>query len=166
MVNNFLRTNVPHIWAAGDITGPFLFTYVAWQQGEAAAINATGDQLKELNYQVLPRATYCDPEIASVGLTEKQARDNGSKVSIGRYDYARLTRAIVTGETTGFIKIVADSESGRILGAHIIGSGASDLIHEAATAMAAKMTVSEVGEVFHAYPTFSEGFRYACQEVH
>ncbi len=164
-VDASLQTNVPHIWAAGDVTGTFLFTFVAGEQGKTAVLNATSDKKKELNYDVLPRATFCDPEIASVGLTEKQARDKGYQVKAGKFDYANLTRPIVADETDGFIKIVAEDGSGRILGGHIVGVEASSLIHEVAAAMAGGLTVSDVGNTLHAYPTLSEGVRYACQAI-
>ncbi len=165
VVDASLRTNVPHIWAAGDVTGTFLFTYVAGEQGKTAVMNATSDERKELNYDVLPRATFCDPEVASVGLTERQAREKGHRVNVGKFDYANLTRPIVADETSGFIKIVAEEKSGRILGGHIAGAEASSLIHEIAIAMAGGLTVSDVGGTLHAYPTLSEGVRYACQAI-
>ncbi len=166
VVDASLRTNLPHIWAAGDVSGPPLFTNIAWMQGAAAGANAAGFVPPvQPDFSVLPRATFCDPEVASVGLTEKQARDQGFKVKIGKYEYANITRAIVSHETEGFIKVVADGDSGQILGCHILGSEASTLIHEAAAAMFGKMTYSAVGNTFHSYPTFSEGLRYACQSI-
>lgn len=162
-VDASLQTNVPHIWAAGDVSGTYLFTYVAGEQGKTAALNATSENRKELDYGILPRATFCDPEVASVGLTEKQAKEQGHKVKVGKYNYADLTRSIVTGETEGVIKVIAEEGSGRILGGHIIGVEASILIHEIAVAMAGGVSVSSVGNLLHSYPTFSEGVRYACQ---
>ena len=162
-VDASLKTDVPHIWAAGDITGTFLFTFVAGEQGKTAVMNAVGGKNIELSYDVLPRATFCDPEVASVGLTERQAREKGYNVKVGKFDYANLTRAIVSDETYGFIKIVAEGDSGRILGGHIVGAEASSLIHEIAAAMAGGVSVSDVGNTLHAYPTLSEGVRYACQ---
>ena len=164
-VSTSLQTNVPHIWAAGDVTGTFLFTFVAGEQGKTAVMNAIGPEQKELHYGVLPRATFCDPEVASVGLTERQAREQGYKVKVGKFDYANLTRSIVSNETEGFIKIVAEEDSGRILGGHIMGAEASSLIHEVATAMAGGLTASIIGDTLHAYPTLSEGVRYACQAI-
>jgi len=164
-VDAFLQTNVPHIWAAGDVTGTFLFTFIAGEQGKTAVMNAVGGKDIELNYDVLPRATFCDPEVASVGLTEKQAQDKGYKVKAGKFDYANLTRAIVSGETDGFIKVVAEEASGRIIGGHIVGAEASSLIHEVAAAMTGGLTVSDIGNTLHAYPTLSEGVRYACQAI-
>jgi len=164
-VDGSLQTSVPHIWAAGDVTGTHLFTYVAGEQGKTAALNATTDVRRELEYQVLPRSIFCEPEGASVGLTESQAREQGYEVRSGTFKYADLTRAIVSGETEGFIKVVADGTSGLILGGNIIGSEASTLIHEIAVAMAARATAADVGNLLHSYPTYSEGVRYACQAV-
>ena len=162
-VDASLKTNVPRIWAAGDVTGTFLFTFVAGEQGKTAVMNAVGGKNIELSYDILPRATFCDPEVASVGLTERQAREKGYNVKVGKFDYANLTRAIVSDETYGFIKIVAEEDSGRILGGHIVGAEASSLIHEIAAAIAGGVSVSNIGNTLHAYPTLSEGVRYACQ---
>ncbi len=164
-VDAFLRTSVPHIRAVGDVNGTSYFTYVANAQGETAALDATTSKLHELRYDILPRATFCDPEIGSVGLTEAQAKERGYKVATGRFDYADLTRPIITGETGSFIKIVAEASSGKILGGHIIGSDASALIHEIAAAMKGNLTAVDIGDVLHAYPTLSEGVRYACEAV-
>lgn len=164
-VDAFLRTNVAHIWAAGDVTGTHLFTYVAWEQGQIAGMNATSSPPKSLDYRVLPRATFCDPEIASVGLTEAQAKEQGYHVRIGKFDYADLTRPMVSDQNDGFIKIVAEDGSGRILGGHIVGAEASILIHEVAVAMAGNLTAADIGNTFHSYPTLSEGVRYACQAI-
>jgi len=163
VVDTSLKTNVPHIWAAGDVTGTFLFTFVAGEQGKTAVMNAVGGKNIELRYDVLPRATFCDPEVASVGLTERQARETGYNVKVGKFDYANLTRAIVSDETDGFIKIVAEGGSGLILGRYIVEAEASILIHEIAAAMAGGVTVSDISNTLHAYPTLSEGVRYACQ---
>ena len=130
-----------------------------------AALNAVGNKGIELSYDVLPRATFCDPEVASVGLTERQAVDKGHRVKAGKFEYSNLTRTIVSNEMEGFIKIVADEDSGRILGGHIVGAEASSLIHEVAAAMAGGQTVASVGGTLHAYPTLSEGVRYACQAL-
>jgi dihydrolipoamide dehydrogenase len=165
VIDDSMRTSIPNIWAAGDVTGTYNFTFIAWEQGDVAALNATGASQKKLDYMVLPRATFCDPEVASVGLTEKQAQEQGHRVKTGKFDYANLTRSIVANEMDGFIKIVAEEDSGRILGAHILGAEASSLIHEVALAMKMGATVSDVGNTFHAYPTLSEGVRYACQSI-
>jgi pyruvate/2-oxoglutarate dehydrogenase complex dihydrolipoamide dehydrogenase (E3) component len=162
-VDASLRTSVPHVWAAGDVIGSLLFTFVAGEQGKTATMNAINDSRIELKYDVLPRATFCDPEVASVGLTERQAREQGFQVKVGRFDYANLTRTIVANETDGFIKVVTEGASGRILGGHIMGAEASSLIHEIAAAMAGQMTAADIGNTLHAYPTLSEGVRFACQ---
>lgn len=164
-IDSSLQTNVPHIWAAGDVTGAFLFTYVAGEQGKIAATNASRNERQEIKYDVLPRATFCDPEVASVGWTERQARESGYRLKVGSFDYANLTRPIVADETEGFVKIVAEEDSGRILGGHIVGAEASTLIHEIAAAMVGGVGAADIGNTLHAYPTLSEGVRYACQAI-
>ncbi len=159
------RTSVSHIWAAGDITGPPYFTYTANEEGKIAALNAADEGARKLSYDILPRATFCDPEIGSVGLTEEQAVEQGFKVKTGRFNYGDLTRTIVSNDKEGFIKVVVEEGTGRILGGHILGVEASTLIHEISAAMAGKLTAAEVGDLLHSYPTFSEGVRYACQAV-
>ncbi|MBN1855891.1 MAG: NAD(P)/FAD-dependent oxidoreductase [Dehalococcoidia bacterium] len=157
------RTNVPNVWAAGDVTGGYLFTYVAGEQGKNAVLNAVEGNHLQIGYDLLPRATFCDPEVASVGLTEAQARSAGHEIVTGRFEYANLTRSILTGETEGFVKIVVDASNGTILGGHIIGLEASSLIHEVSAAMKAGLTAKDLGSTLHAYPTLSEAVRYACQ---
>ncbi len=165
VVDEGMATNVPHIWAAGDVTGMFLFTLIAWEQGGVAAANAMGEGLKSLDYRILPRVTFCDPEVASIGLTESVAREQGHEIKVGHFNFADLSLGIAAAETNGFFKIVSEAGSGIILGGHIVGAESSSLIHEVAAAMAANMTVRQVGDTLHAYPTFSEGVRYACQAI-
>ncbi len=160
-----MRTNVPHIWAAGDVTGLYQFTLIAWEQGSVAAANAVGEGHRGLDYGILPRVTFCDPEVASVGLSEREAREAGNNVKVGRFNYADLSLALASGETDGFCKIIAGADSGLILGGHIIGAEAGSLIHEIAAAMAAGLTARRLGDTLHAYPTYSEGIRYACQAI-
>lgn len=164
-VDSTLRTSVPHIWAAGDVTGPPYYTYTGNEEGRIAALNAITGGEREMRYDVLPRSTFCDPEIGSVGFTEAQAVERGFEVETGRFDYADMTRPIVSGETDGFIKIVADRDTGHIIGGHILGSEASTMIHEIALAVSAGLTAAGVGGMLHSYPTFSEGIGYACQKV-
>jgi dihydrolipoamide dehydrogenase len=164
-VDPSMRTNVPHIWAVGDVTGGFYFTYIASEQAKIAALNAANNEERAIHYDVLPRATFCDPEIASVGLTEAQAREKGYHVQTSKFNYADMTRAIVSDTTDGFIKIVAEEGSGRILGGHILGAEASTLIHEIAAAITGNLSVNDIGDLLHSYPTFSEGIRYACQLI-
>ncbi|ADJ26150.1 FAD-dependent pyridine nucleotide-disulfide oxidoreductase [Dehalogenimonas lykanthroporepellens BL-DC-9] len=163
IVDDTLKTSVSHIRAAGDITGIALFTFVAWQQGALAVNNMLNETAVGLDYSVLPHATFSDPEIAGVGLTEAEARAKGYRVKTGKFAFADITRAIVADETAGFIKVVTDTDSGLILGGHIIGTEASSLIHELAAAMAGGVTARKIADTFHAFPTLSEGVRYACQ---
>ncbi|MBI2868622.1 MAG: NAD(P)/FAD-dependent oxidoreductase [Chloroflexi bacterium] len=164
-VDAALRTSAPNIWAAGDVTGRYLYTTIAGEQGRAAVTNAVTGLNTELDYGVLPRAIFCDPEVAAVGLTERDARQQGFQVVTASYRFADLTRAIITDEMEGFIKVVAEAGSGRLLGGHIVGVEASTLIHEIALALRRNLTAGDIAHTFHAYPTFSEGIRYACQRL-
>jgi pyruvate/2-oxoglutarate dehydrogenase complex dihydrolipoamide dehydrogenase (E3) component len=159
------RTTAPNIWAAGDVSGGLMFTYVAGEQGKTAALNCSDGGGREINYDIFPRATFGSPEVASVGLTEAQARERGWNVAVGKFEYGNLTRGIITGEIDGFVKVVAEHGSGKLLGAHIIGAEAPSLIHEVALAMKAGVPASEVGNLLHVYPAWAEGVRYACQAV-
>ena len=164
-VDSSMRTNVPHIWAVGDVTGDFYFTYIVSEQAKIAALNAVNNSNREIHYDIIPRATFCDPEVGSAGLTETRAGKQGYKVISSKFNYADMIRAIVSDTTDGCIKIVAEGGSGRILGGHILGAEALTLIHEVAAALAGSLSVNDIGDLFHSYPTFSEGLRYACQSI-
>ncbi len=164
-VDASMRTSISHIWAAGDITGGPYYTYVANEQGKTAVMNATGQTKAEVSYDILPRAVFCDPEIASVGLTEEQARQQGLSIKTGKYKFEDMTRPMISDETEGFIKIIAEAGSGFILGGHFIGVEASTLVHEVAAAMSGKLVYTQLGNLLHSYPTLSEGIRYACEVI-
>lgn len=151
-----LRTNHPDIWAAGDVAGKMFFTHVAAYEGYVAGTNAVRPASIQENLRVVPRVTFTDPEIASVGVTERTALDGGRRVSVRRYSFGALSRALIQGEARGFVKIVADADSDEILGGHIIGPEAGELIHEIAVAMQNGVKASGIGETIHAYPTLAE----------
>ena len=165
VVDSSTRTNIPHIWAAGDVTGTAMFALIAREQGELAGANAARGERKVIKYDILPHVTFCDPEVASVGYTEQQAQAQGFKVKAGKYQFSRLDRTILSNEVDGFVKIVAEESTGLILGSHIMGFEASALIHEITIAMSGNLSVSEVGNTFHAFDTYSEAVRYACQSL-
>ncbi|UCF87471.1 MAG: dihydrolipoyl dehydrogenase, partial [Nitrospiraceae bacterium] len=129
------------------------------------AENALGGNV-EMNYDVVPAAIFTSPEIASVGLSEKQALEKGFKIKIGRFQFRALGKAHAMGEIAGFVKLIAEEESDRILGAHIIGPHASDLIHEAALAIEKGLTAQDIADTIHAHPTLSEGIMEAAEDVH
>jgi dihydrolipoamide dehydrogenase len=163
-INDYLQTTPPHIYAGGDVSGPWLFTHVAHYQGTLAGMNMFSGEPRQAHYRVVPRVTFTDPEIASVGLTEEQARQEGCNVGIGTYDIGYLGKALVESEDIGLVKLVADVQSGEILGGHIVAPAAGELIHEIVAAMTARATVRDLADAIHAFPTFAEGIKVAAGE--
>jgi dihydrolipoamide dehydrogenase len=164
LVNEKLETSVPGIYAIGDVTGKSMLAHVASAQGKVAAANAMG-QPQSMNYDVIPAGIFTLPEIGRVGLTEVQARERGLPVAVGRFRYAGLGKAQAMGETIGQFKVIADEHTKQIVGVHIIGSHAADLIHEAALAMHGGVPVANLADMIHAHPTFSEGMMEAAEDV-
>ncbi len=165
IVNERMETNVDSVYAVGDVTGKIMLAHVASKQGIIAAENACGGNAS-INYDVVPAAIFTSPEIASVGLREKQALDKGYRIKIGRFQFRALGKAHAMGEISGLIKIIADEQNDKILGAHIIGPHASDLIHEIALAINKGLTVKDVADTIHAHPTLAEGIMEAAEDVH
>jgi dihydrolipoamide dehydrogenase len=163
-INAYLQTTQPHIYAGGDVSGPLLFTPVAHYQGTLAGMNMFSKGPRQAHYRIVPRVTFTDPEIASVGLTEEQARQEGCKVGIGTYDLGYLGKALVESEDIGLVKVIADIQSGEILGGHIVAPAAGEMIHEIVAAMTARATVRDLAEAIHAFPTFAEGIKVAAGE--
>ena len=165
IVNDRMETNISGIYAIGDVTGVMMLAHVASRQGCIAAKNAMGGD-ERIDYRVVPTAIFTSPEIASVGLREQQANEKGITVKIGRFPFRVLGKAQAIGEIAGIIKILSDSVSDRVLGVHIIGPHASDLIHEAALAMRNGLTSKDIAETIHAHPTLSEGLKEAAEDVY
>jgi len=164
-VDDRLRTTVPHIYAVGDATGGTMLAHVASRQGIIAAENIMGAE-RVMEWSVVPAAIFTSPEIASVGMREQEARERGVDYITGEFQFRALGKAHAMGEISGFIKVIADRKSDRIMGAHIIGPHASDLIHEFAVAMKAGLKVKDVAETIHAHPTLAEGLMEAAEDVH
>ncbi len=164
-VNEKMETNVPGIYAIGDVTGGILLAHVASKEAIVAAVNATGGE-KVMDYTVVPAAIFTHPEIGSVGLREHQAKEKGIDYITGQFQFRALGKAHAMGEISGLIKIIADKKTDKILGAHIIGPHASDLIHEASVAMKNGVTIKELADTIHAHPTLSEGIMEAAEDVH
>lgn len=164
IVNGKMQTNVPHIYAVGDITGVLLLAHVASRQGICAAENIMG-AASEVDYATVPSAIFTSPEIASVGLRERQAQERNLNYVTGEFPFRALGRAQAMGEISGTVRVVAEAKTDRILGAHIIGPRASDLIHEFALAMRKGLTVRDISETIHAHPTLSEALMEACDDV-
>ena len=155
VVNKQMETNVPGISAAGDVTMEHMSTPVAYIEGIIAAENAMGRN-SEIDYTAIPYGTYTVPEISGVGVTEEEAVTQGNQIRIGRFPFAANGMAAVLGQRTGMVKIITDGERGKILGVHIIGPNASDLIAEAGLAMKLNITSEDIRTTFHAHPSLSE----------
>lgn len=164
-LNDYLQTTNPSIYAAGDAAGRMFFTAVAHREGAAAAQNALQGNHVKLSLAVLPRGTYGLPEIGSVGLTESEAAKGGYSVGIGRAPYRSLSKSLTHGETDGFIKLVVDKKSGLLLGGHVVGDCASEIVHEIALAMYCGIDYRDLANLIHAFPTFSEGVGLAAEAV-
>lgn len=173
LVNERMETNVPGVYAIGDVVGKAMLAHVASAQGKVAAENFLGHP-RTIDYDVIPTGIFTLPEIGRVGLTEEQARDRclaagkdpQQALKIGRFRYGGLGKAQATGDIQGLVKVIAEVETDRILGAHILGTHATDLIHEAALAMHLGATASRVADMIHAHPTFAEGLMDAMEDVH
>lgn len=164
LVNSRMETSMPGIFAAGDLTGGLLLAHVASVQGIIAAKNALGAD-EAYDASVIPSAVFTSPEIGSVGLREQEAKEQGIDIRTGRYQYRSLGKAHAMGEISGIFKVIADASTGKVLGAHIIGPHASDLIHEAALAIRTGRTALEIADMVHAHPTLSEGLMEAAADV-
>jgi dihydrolipoamide dehydrogenase len=164
-VNEKMETSVPGVYAIGDVVGKILLAHVASKQGLVAAVNATGGSAV-MDYSAVPAAIFTTPEIASVGLREFQAREKGLKYRTGQFPYRALGKAHAIGEIAGFIKIIADEATDKLLGAHIIGAHASDMIHELVVATEKGLTARDIASTIHIHPTLPEGIMEAAEAVH
>ena len=164
-VNDRMETSVPGIYAVGDVTGTVMLAHVASHQGIVAAENSMGGDAR-MEYAAVPSATFTMPEIGSVGLREQQAEEQGVRVRIGRFPYRSLGKAHVMGEYTGMVKVIADAATDRVVGVHICGAHATDLIHEGVLAVRTGATAKQLAETIHAHPTLAEAVMEAAADVH
>jgi len=164
VVDEHMRTNLPNIYAVGDVTGGKMLAHLAFAGGIVAAENIAGIETT-IDYRAVPTCVYTSPEIASVGLSQEEAAKLGYNVSIGKFPYLANGRALTLGEREGFVKIVSDKETDEILGVHILGPNATDLIGEAAIAIRLECTSEELGKTIHAHPTLSEAIMEAALAV-
>jgi pyruvate/2-oxoglutarate dehydrogenase complex dihydrolipoamide dehydrogenase (E3) component len=160
VLTDTLRTTNPDVWVAGDATGDLLFTHVGTYEAELVVKDILGNPERR-DYRVVPRVTFCDPEVASVGLTEQQARDDGLDVVTSVVPFEDNERSHIEGKTDGLVKLVADADTGELLGGHIVGEEAGALIHQVILLMFARTTAPAVARAIHAYPTFSESVKGA-----
>jgi len=163
IINEYLQTTVPEIYAAGDVLGDPMFVYVAAYGGTTAAENALTGNSQPYDLTALPRVTFTDPQVASVGFTEEQIRTQGTEPVTAQLPLDHLSRALAARDTRGFVKLVADANTRKIVGAHILASEAGDMITELAIAVQFGLTIENLTSVFHPYLTLSEGIKLAAQ---
>jgi len=163
-VNERLETGAPDIYAAGDVIGGMMLAYVAMEEGVVAAENALG-RSSTIDYQAVPKCTFSLPELASVGLTEEEAVDQKYQVRVGRFPFAANSMATILGERRGLVKIISEPKYGQILGVHIIGPRATDLIAEATLAMKLEVTPQDIVATIHSHPSLSEALHEAALDI-
>jgi dihydrolipoamide dehydrogenase len=164
-VDGYMETNVKGIYAIGDVTPSPLLAHVAQQEGIVAAEKIAGGHPVPIKYNQAPSCTYCDPQVASVGLTEAKAREAGYKVKVGKFPFTAIGKAKIEDATDGFVKVVADEQYGEILGVHMIGSTVTEIITEAVAALALEGTVHDLVNTIHAHPTLAEATHEAMEAV-
>jgi dihydrolipoamide dehydrogenase len=155
-VDEYCRTNVPGVWAIGDVTGKLMLAHVGSAMGIVCAETIAGHPTVALDYEMMPRATYCQPQVAAFGLTEKQAQERGYEVNVGRFPFQANGKALGLGDYAGWVKIVSDAKYGEILGAHLIGPEVTELLPELTLAHNMELTAEEIARNVHAHPTLSE----------
>ena len=165
-VDDHMRTAEPGVYAIGDVVPTPLLAHVASSEGILAVETMAGKNPRPINYDHVPNCTYCSPEVASVGLTEAKARDRGYDVKVGHFPVPVIGKAQILGATEGMVKIVAEARYDEVLGAHIVGPHATELIVEACVALQMESTVEELVQTMHAHPTVSETFKEAAEDVH
>ena len=156
-IDDYMRTSVPHIYAIGDVTAKVQLAHVASAQGEIAAESIAGVETMPLNYPMMPRVTFCQPQVASFGYTEEQARAAGHRVRVATFPMQASAKAHGLGERGGFIKMIADEAHGELLGAHLVGSEVSELLPELTLAQLWDLTATELARNVHTHPTIGEG---------
>lgn len=164
-IDERMATNVPGIWAVGDVTAKLMLAHVGSAQGLVCAENIADVETIKLNYEMMPRTTFSQPQIASFGLTEAQAKERGYEVKIGRFNFQANGKALGLGDYAGWAKIVTDAKYGEILGAHLIGPEVSELLPEMTLAQAMELTTAEIARNIHAHPTLSEVLMEAAQDA-
>jgi len=165
-VDEYMRTSVANIYAIGDVTSSPALAHVASREGILAVDHLAGRHVQTINYLAVPNCTYSHPEVASVGLTERAAREQGYDVRVGKFPFSALGKAMIVGDTAGFVKIVADKRYDEVLGVHIIGPKATEVIAEAALGVKLETTVEELANTIHAHPTLAEAMLEAAHAVY
>jgi len=166
VVDKRYQTNVPGVLAIGDVIGPPLLAHVASAEGVAAVTWIAGKEHPGIDYGKIPGCTYCQPQVASIGLTERACKEKGIEVKIGRFPFRASGKSLAIGETDGFVKVIFDAKYGGMLGAHIIGSEATEMIAEAGLGLGLETTHHEILDTIHAHPTLAEAFQEATGQAY
>jgi dihydrolipoamide dehydrogenase len=164
-VDEWMRTSAEGVHAIGDVVGGYLLAHAAAHEGMTAVEDIAGERVAPMEQNLVTRCTYSHPQVASVGMTEKQAREGGREVKIGKFPFAAIGRAQIHGETGGFVKVVADAKTGQLLGTHIVGASATELIAEPALTQLFQGDAWELGRNIHPHPTLSEAVMEAALAV-
>jgi len=165
VIDDRMGTNTPGIWAIGDVTGKLMLAHVASAMGLVCAENIAGVETVVLDYEMMPRATYCQPQTASFGLTEAQAKERGYELKVGSFPFQANGKALGLGDYAGWIKLVTDSKYGEILGAHMVGPEVTELLPELTLAQMMELTPAEIARNVHAHPTLSEVLMEAAHDA-
>ncbi|MCY3574372.1 MAG: dihydrolipoyl dehydrogenase [Chloroflexi bacterium] len=161
-INERMQTNLPHIYAVGDVTAKLMLAHVAEVMGVAAAEHIAGEDSATLDFDMMPRATYCQPQVASFGYTEQQAKERGYQINVAKFPFQANGKARGLGDASGFVKLISDAKYGEILGAHMIGHDVTELLPELTLARSAELTPQEIARNVHAHPTLSEALKEAA----
>ncbi len=161
-INDKMQTNVPNVYAIGDVTAKLMLAHVAETMGVVAAENIAGAPTVSLDFDMMPRATYCQPQVASFGYTAEQAKALGYEINIAKFPFQANGKARGMGDATGFVKLISDAKYGEILGAHMIGHDVTELLPELTLARSAELTAAEIARNVHAHPTLSEALKEAA----
>jgi dihydrolipoamide dehydrogenase len=164
-VDEYFQTSAPNIYAIGDVTGPPLLAHVASHEGIIAVEHIAGKKPHPIDYSMVPACTYCQPQVASIGLSEEKAREEGYDVCVGKFPFTASGKAVATNETEGFVKVVVDKKLEEILGVHIIHAEATELLGEASVAIKLEAVASTVLDTIHAHPTLSEAVMEAMGDA-
>jgi dihydrolipoamide dehydrogenase len=165
-VDEYMQTGEPGVYAVGDIAAGYpQLAHAGAMEGITAVAKIAGKQVKQVNRNRIPGATYCEPQIGSVGLTEAQAKEQGHEVKIGKFPFTANSKASILGQHEGFVKIVSDAQYGEVLGVHIIGPSATELIAESVAALELEATAEDLANTIHAHPTLSEAMLDASNAV-
>ncbi|MCB0913028.1 MAG: dihydrolipoyl dehydrogenase, partial [Propionibacteriaceae bacterium] len=164
-IDDYMRTNVPGIYAIGDVTMKLMLAHTAEAQGVVAAETIAGAETMPINYDMIPRATYCQPQVGSFGYTEAQAAERGYEVKVAKFPFSANGKAHGLGDATGFVKVVADARYNELLGAHMVGPDVSELLPELTLAQQWDLTADEVGRNIHAHPSLSEALKEAVEGI-